>query len=113
MMSQESQPRASISSDDMGRKGAGVSLLAQNGLYEKMSRGSPAEAPEGSFEGEGTTLRLPEPGGEVNGILGKGPSKRARGGYSGRWRRGEKSPSGSGEAPSSIISVTALAAATA
>jgi hypothetical protein len=40
MMSQESQPSASISSADMGRKGAGVSRLAQKGLYEKMSRGA-------------------------------------------------------------------------
>src|SRR3954466_6660852 len=54
-MSQESQPRASISSRDMGRKGAGVNLFAQKGLYEKMSFGSSEGLESGSLEGDGTT----------------------------------------------------------
>src|SRR5260221_5199722 len=76
MMSQESQPRASISSDDMGRKGAGVSLLAQKGLYEKISRGSPAAAWEGAFEGDGTKSPLPDWEDKVKGrFLGGEPTK--------------------------------------
>src|SRR5579862_998639 len=72
MMSQESQPRASSSSPDIGRKGAGVSLLAQKGLYEKMSGGSRGGGREDSVDGDGTLLRLPDSGGKVNGILGGG-----------------------------------------
>src|SRR4051812_31287515 len=53
-MSQESQPRASISSMDMGRKGAGVNLFAQKGLYEKMSFGSSDGLESGFLEGDGT-----------------------------------------------------------
>src|SRR5579859_190692 len=72
MMSQESQPRASISSADIGRNGAGVSRLAQKGLYEKISRGSAADGGAGSFEEAGTTPPLTDSEVQVKGrFLGR------------------------------------------
>ena len=51
----------------MGRKGAGVNLFAQKGLYEKMSFGSSEGLEVGFFEGAGTEPPLPDYGVKVNG----------------------------------------------
>src|SRR5690349_17816002 len=75
-MSQESQPRASISSMDMGRKGAGVNRFAQKGLYEKMSFGSSEGVDSGFLEGDGTTPPLHDSADKVNGDYRETPEDR-------------------------------------